>query len=460
MDFKSLWVEKYRPKTLDDIILSDENRKILQSYSENKMIPHLFFVSTPGKGKTSLAKIIVNDILKCDYLYINASDENGIDTIRYKITGFAQTKSFDGNIKTIILDECLHEDTLVTVVRNKTQQQIKIKNVDDRNDFVKSYNFYKKRIEWKPFYKIDKGTQDVYEIHFENGEIISCTNDHKWHVNDPDSNIPIRKKLKEIIEEGINEIITVDYFLNLNALKIEKIVKHENTARVYDLSVDETHNFFVGEKQVLTSNCDSMSPEAMRSLRNTIEEYSENTRFILTANYKHKVIPAIQSRCQTLEFEYSITDVAKHLLGILNKENILVSNEQILKLKTLIKTDFPDIRKIINTVQKYSLSGTLDIKENTLSDTFVEEIFLKLKKDEVFEVREYVIKNESAFQSDYHNLLKGLLNLIYEKNIDPLKKKECILIIAEHMYRHTFVMDIEINAFSCFIGLSKLLFGT
>lgn len=210
MDLNKLWVEKYRPKTLDSIVLPQETREALEKFQQNKDIPHLLFVGTPGNGKTSLAKIIVNDILKCDYLYINASDENGIDTIRHKIIGFAQTKSFDGGIKVSVLDECLHEDTLITILRNGTEQQIEIKNVDENNDLVKSFNFSKNRIEWRPFYKIDKHVQDVYEIEFENGEIICCTSDHKWYVNTENSDIPIRKKLIDIINEGIHEIVTIN----------------------------------------------------------------------------------------------------------------------------------------------------------------------------------------------------------------------------------------------------------
>lgn len=210
LNINSLWCEKYRPKTLESLIISEETRTILESYKKNKDIPHLLFVSTPGTGKTTTAKIIVNEILDCEYLYINASDENGIDTIRHKIIGFAQTKSLHGGIKVVTLDECLHEDTLVTILRNGNEQQIKIKDVDECSDLVKSFNFSKNRIEWRPFYKIDKNIQDVYEIEFENGEIICCTAEHKWYVHSTDLDIPIRKKLIDIINEGIDVIITVN----------------------------------------------------------------------------------------------------------------------------------------------------------------------------------------------------------------------------------------------------------
>jgi DNA polymerase III delta prime subunit len=311
MNINSIWWEKYRPKTLDSLILSDESKKILKHYEQTKDIPHLLFVSGPGTGKTSTAKIIVNDVLKCDYLYINASDENGIDTIRHKIIGFSQTKSFDGNIKVVILDEA-----------------------------------------------------------------------------------------------------------------------------------------------------DSLSSEGSRALRNVMEEYSDNTRFILTANYKHKIISPIISRCETINFEFSIKDVAKHCLNILNKEGVKIPVEQFQHLQDLIRFNFPDFRRIIGNLQKYSVSGTLDIKNSSIDNTFISSILDKIAKEEIYEIRKYVISNEIVFQSDYHNLLKCMLNYIYEVFPDSIKKKEAILIIGNHIETHFRVSDTEINAFVCMVALSKLLAQT
>jgi DNA polymerase III delta prime subunit len=81
--YNNLWVEKYRPKTIDEIVLDAETREHFEDIKED--VPHLLFYGPPGTGKSTLAKILVNDVLKCQYLYINASDENGIDTIRNKV---------------------------------------------------------------------------------------------------------------------------------------------------------------------------------------------------------------------------------------------------------------------------------------------------------------------------------------------------------------------------------------
>jgi DNA polymerase III delta prime subunit len=308
MNFNTLWCEKYRPKTLESICLSEETRELLESYKKNRDIPHLLFVSTPGTGKTSTAKIIVNDILQCDYLYINASDENGIDTIRHKIIGFSQTKSFDGGIKVVILDEA-----------------------------------------------------------------------------------------------------------------------------------------------------DSLSGDGARALRNVMEEYSSNTRFILTANYKHRIIEAIRSRCILLNFDHNIADIAKHCAKILSKEGITIPPNQFSGFQSLIKNNFPDFRKIINDLQKYSTSGALNIRSSIVSDEFVDELYELLNQNDIISVREHIIKNENAFQSDFHSLMKALLNLMYNKSMDSLKKKEAILTIAHHLDRHSQVIDTEINCFACMVGLSKII---
>ena len=99
----TLWIEKYRSQTLEQYIGNDAIKARIADCIANNDIPHLIFAGSAGTGKTTLAKLIVKNI-QCDYLYINASDENGIDTIRDKVKGFASTASFQP-IKVVILDE-------------------------------------------------------------------------------------------------------------------------------------------------------------------------------------------------------------------------------------------------------------------------------------------------------------------------------------------------------------------
>jgi replication factor C small subunit len=100
----SLWVEKYRPKDLSTYIGNEHLKSKVGVYLESEDVPHLLLYGRAGTGKTTLAKIITNNI-DCDYMYINASDENKVDDVRNKIKTFASSVGFK-SLKVIILDEC------------------------------------------------------------------------------------------------------------------------------------------------------------------------------------------------------------------------------------------------------------------------------------------------------------------------------------------------------------------
>jgi len=305
-NFDSLWVEKYRPKELTDFIINENNRVLIESFKNKKEIPNLLFIGTPGLGKTTLAKIIVNSILECQYLYINASDENGIDTIRTKVTSFAQTKSIDGAIKVIILDET-----------------------------------------------------------------------------------------------------------------------------------------------------DGLSMDAQRALRNTMEEFAKITRFILTANYKYRVINALQSRCQGIDLTPPLEGAVKRIGHILKAEKIDVPIQLKPKLLAFIKDNYPDLRKTINELQKFSVTGTLNLS-NVDNNEILSLIFSEIKKNNVLQLRKALIENESQFNSDYVNLLRALFNYIDGNEVEINLKKQYLLTIAEHLYRSSFVVDQEINCYACFIALGNI----
>jgi len=241
----------------------------------------------------------------------------------------------------------------------------------------------------------------------------------------------------------------------MEKLKIKKITKLQNKKHVYDLTVDENHNFFVGGQQVLTSNCDGLSIDAQRALRNTMEEFAGITRFILTANYKYKIIPALQSRCQSFDLTPPLDLAVKRCASILKQESITVPDDQRVKLVEFIKGTYPDLRKCINELQKFSSSGTL-VLNDTKNNKVLDLIFKEVKKKNVETLRKALIESEHTFNSDYTSLLRNLFNHVDETETNPDLKRFYLLTISEYLYRDSFVVDKEINCYACLIQLSEI----
>jgi replication factor C small subunit len=136
----TLWIEKYRSENLEQYIGNDAVKNRISDCIDKNDIPHFLFAGTAGTGKTTLAKLIVKNI-KCDYLYINASDENGIDIIRDKVKGFASTSTFQP-LKVVILDE---SDFLTQPAQAALRNLIEEYSITTR--FVLTCNYIERLIE-------------------------------------------------------------------------------------------------------------------------------------------------------------------------------------------------------------------------------------------------------------------------------------------------------------------------
>ena len=437
MSEHTIWVEKHRPSSLDNYIGNETLKEKFAHYIETQDIPHLLFYGTAGTGKTTAAKILVKNI-DCDYLFINASDERGIDVIRDKIKNFASTTGF-APLKIVVLDECLHEDTPVHVLRKGVPTLVPIKDVDSVNDLVKSWNIKLGKIEWRPFEKMDKGIQEVYEIELENGETVVCTGTHKWYVEDS-TGVPIVVKTTELPK--YNHILSPE--MELKRIKIKSFKKLNNKAKVYDLSVTGNHNFFIGNSSTLTHNCDHLTPDAQAALRNMMEVFSQRTRFILTCNYFERIIPPIVSRCQTSALTPpSKKEVAVHLTSILNQEGVTFETQAI---ATLVNAYYPDIRRIIGTAQQQTRDGKLvvNVSEVIAGDTKL-NILDTLMSNQTGQVKVQEIRQMIADAGirDYTELYRTLYDKV--QDYAPNKIPQTIIHIAEGQFRDSMVVDKEIN---------------
>jgi len=296
-----LWVEKYRPQTVAETILSENLKSTFQKIVESKEIPNMLFTGTAGTGKTTVARALCNE-LDLDYILINGSEEGNIDTLRTKIKQFASSVSLQGGYKVVILDEA-------------------------------------------------------------------------------------------------------DYL-----------------------------------------NAQSTQP----ALRGFIEEFANNCRFILTCNFKNRIIEPLHSRCSVYEFNTSKKDLQglcaqflKHIQKILDKEGI--GYDQMV-LVDLIMKYVPDWRRAINELQRYSISGRIDagILVN-LSDKSFDDLFTHLKSKDFKKMRQWVVNN---IDTDASSIFRG----IYDRMIDKVKPQsvpQLVLILADYQYKNAFVADMELNVVAC-----------
>jgi hypothetical protein len=143
---------------------------------------------------------------------------------------------------------------------------------------------------------------------------------------------------------------------------------------------------------------------------------------------------------------------------ILIKEKVTIEESQKKLLPKFVNERYPDLRRVINDLQKFSVTGILQIQEENSSLNFADSLFKKLlSKEPVLELRKVVIENEKLFNNDFQQLMKSLFDLIYESSLPDIKKKMLLLDLGEHLYRDNFVLDHEINFYCCFIAMENSL---
>jgi DNA polymerase III delta prime subunit len=301
-----LWVEKYRPKTVQDTILPVELKATFQQFVDQKNVPNLLLTGRAGIGKTTVAKAMLEEI-GADYITINSSLDAGIERLRTDIGAFASSVSFTGGRKYVILDEA-------------------------------------------------------------------------------------------------------DY---LNAQHIQP------------------------------------------ALRNFMEEFSNNCGFILTCNFKNRIIEPLHSRCSVVEFAIRNADKPKmaslffkRTCNILEKEGVTYDQKAVAEF---IQIYFPDWRRCLNELQRYSTTGKIDAgilanKNEENIDTLIG--FMKEKK--FTELRKWVAENTDIESSV---LYRQLYDVLPKKIKSTQSLASAIIILAEYQYKEAFVANSEINRVAALVTL-------
>ena len=298
-----LWVEKYRPKTVDETILPANLKATFQQFVDQKNIPNLILSGSAGVGKTTIARAMLEQ-LECDYIVINGSMNGNIDTLRNEILNFASSVSFTGGRKYVILDEA-------------------------------------------------------------------------------------------------------DYL-----------------------------------------NANSTQP----ALRNFMEEFSKNCGFILTCNFKNRIIDPLHSRCSVVDFKISKKDMAKLAGQFFKRVQCILKKESIefepAVVAEVINKHFPDWRRVLNELQRYSVSGKIDsgILAN-MQQTSIKELISLMKDRNFTEVRKWVKNN---IDTDVNELYNQFYDAAYD--FIPVKYVPALVIlIGNYQYKNAFSANPEIN-FAAFLA--------
>ena len=295
-----LWVEKYRPKTIDDTILPARLKDTFNAIVTTGDLPNMLFSGTAGLGKTTVARALCNS-LGLDHIVINGSEEGNIDTLRGKIKQFASSVSLQGGYKVVILDEA-------------------------------------------------------------------------------------------------------DYL-----------------------------------------NPQSTQP----ALRGFIEEFSNNCRFILTCNFKNRIIEPLHSRCGVYDFSLSGKEKAELAGQFMRRMKTILSNENVeyneKVVAELIIKHAPDWRRVLNEAQRHSIGGQLNADVLVGTTTSFDDLFVALKAKDFKKMRSWVVNNMDV---DTVSIFRGIYDRMSEK-VAPGSIPQLVLILADYQYKDAFVADHELNVVAC-----------
>ena len=254
---------------------------------------------------------------------------------------------------------------------------------------------------------------------------------------------------KTTVARALCEELGADYIIINGSDEGRQIdtLRHKIKNFASTVSLTET----AGHKVVIVDEADYMNADSVQpALRNFIETFYKNCRFIFTCNYKNKILPALHSRCTVIDFAItngdknkSYSDFHIRLQYILNEEKIEFDKKV---LAELIQKYYPDFRRTINELQRYSVRGKIDSGILfSLSEVDTKQLIAILKEKRFNDMRKWVIQN---LDKEPSALFSNVYEILY-KYLQPQSIPQAVLVIAGYQYKAAFVADQEINMVAC-----------
>jgi len=240
-------------------------------------------------------------------------------------------------------------------------------------------------------------------------------------------------------------------FIMINCSEDGNIDTLRTTIRNFASTVSMTG----GKKVVILDEFDYSNAQSTQpALRGFMEEFSKNCRFILTCNYKNRIIEPLHSRCTIIEYKIPTKEKPKLAMGVMERVKYILDNENVKYdesvLAQLIMKHFPDIRRVLNELQRYSVGGVIDVGIlSNFGEISLKELVGFMKTKEFSKVRSWVVDHLDNDQTQ-------VFRTIYDGLYDSLKGHsipEAVLVLADYQYKSAFVADQEINMVACLTEL-------
>jgi len=206
-----------------------------------------------------------------------------------------------------------------------------------------------------------------------------------------------------------------------------------------------------GYKVVILDEADYLNPQSTQpALRGFIEEFSNNCRFILTCNFKNRIIEPLHSRCGVYEFNTSKKDMVDLCQNFMARCQLILSNEQTKyddkAIAELIMKFAPDWRRVLNELQRYSINGMIDSGILTnIKDKNYDDLFSHLKNKDFKKMRNWIVNN---IDTDASAIFRAMYDRMSDK-VAPQSIPQLVLILADYQYKNAFVADHELNVVAC-----------